>query len=531
MTPGYDDLVNSAPTGPSGAHPDWEHAKPRILGDILDSGSPRSPRRWVAGLAAAAVLTAAVAVGTQFVGGRDAVPAASPSSTVTAVDEPASAAFVGAHVTLIGDPDSIGICTGLVYSVSPPVCAVDPLPVSGIDWADIAWREEERDVVWADATVTGHREDGTFVVHRAYERDDPAAPKPVPGSVPEIDWTTAPPGSSTIEDLTAANEAAKGVDGFVGMGLVGGYLETTLLEVTHEGRAAVETAVGEDLAPWLVFVPFFWPVADETAPASPSPAPVTSASPSPSPSPSASETPTPPAPNTATALLIDLDGQPAICAGTGTFMRPPDCADIIPLSGLTWDDVEWRDVKGDAVWAELTRLEGSDDGTTFHVTHAEPATGLEVEPPDADFSQLCTTPTQGQGTAEGPDAVFAIAARLPGYVGLWGSSDQSVINLAFTEGVEEAAAALAKEASGQFCVGLVDGVTRAESMDIMKALEGVGREAKVHGTGHYFDRNGSWIQVRLVRADAETVALIEQAVGEAAMPHLRYVPVIAATEG
>lgn len=269
--------------------------------------------------------------------------------------------------------------------------------------------------------------------------------------------------------------------------------------------------------------------ADSTA----SPSPMAPAEPSPSaesPSPPSSESPPASEPSMiASGVLFDLDGAPALCAGMILESYPPQCGGaLVPLAGLAWEDVPTRRQEGERVWSEMTVLVGEDDGTTFRVARAyaadDPAaptpSGAGVALPQ-DFSPLCEEPVVGSGPAAGPEGLAAAASALPGYVGLWISPDQTTLNVAFTEGADEASALLAPTVGAAFCAGTVEGITAADAAAATTALGEIVETAGILGYGHSFDRTGSWLEVSVVRETPEVMSTINEAIGPDAARHLR----------
>lgn len=318
---GFDDLTASAPTTPDGAHPGWRSNRARVLDDILAEQPQRGGRRWIAGLAAAAILVAAVAVGIQLSRPDQVAIPADPTTSA-----PAGPQLVGAAGTLLGAGEEIGLCRGAVMESYPPQC--ETIPIEGLTWADVPWADEANGVSWGEATIVG------------------------------------------------------------------------------------------------------------------------------------------------------------------TF-----------------------------------------DGTTFHVTDAYAEGEAGTPSPLNEHAPLCETPTDGTGDQAGAAGLEAIAKRYPGYVGLWVSPDQATFNLAFTDGGEEAAVALAAEGSEPFCVGRVDGITAAEAAAAMPALGEMMQSAGITYYGHTFGTPGSRLDVGVIRESPEVRRAIESAIGPTAAEHLRIVALIHPTEG
>lgn len=515
---GYDDLAKIRPTAPGA--PDWPRTKQHLLNDILGrrTRDGHSPMRWLAVAAAAAVLIGAVVIGSQTGRGPQvAIPADASASTSPVIPAVPTTGILGADVTLMGNGDAIGICTGGVLTSLPPGCSQEPLPVSGLTWADVGWREDSGSFRWADATVVGRFDGPVFDVQAVFPADDPAAPRPASNLWPDPAAVSVPPDGPTIEDLLRLDARRVEVDGWLSTGLMDrGVIHVTLLVDDPATREAVTQAAGDEFAEWLVFgQPFFWPVKD-SGPARPS-TPLGGTAPADEPS------------MIASGVLFDLDGSPALCAGMILESYPPQCGGTLaPLAGLAWEDVPTRRQEGERVWSEMTVLVGEDDGATFHVARAYAADDPSAPSPSGagvaiphDFSPLCEEPVVGSGTAAGPEGLAAAASALPGYVGLWISPDQTTLNVAFTDGADEASELLAPTVGATFCAGAVAGITAADAAAATTALGEIIETAGIQGYGHSFDRTGSWLEVSVVRETPEVMSTINEAIGPDAARHLR----------
>lgn len=234
----------------------------------------------------------------------------------------------------------------------------------------------------------------------------------------------------------------------------------------------------------------------------------------------------------ASGVLFDRDGTPALCAGVILESLPPQCGgDLVPLSGLGWEEVTWYQKQGDSTWAGAV-LVGTDDGTTFHVQDAfeigDPAAPHPSRPSSEPhrFDPLCETPTVGTGSGGGPDAMEDAARALPGYAGLWMSPDQVTVNLAFVSGADEAREALTDAVAGPFCVGQIEGLTQTEASAALDAIRALPTEVGIQGYGSSLGNAGSGIQADLVRVTPEIRASIVAAVGEKAAEFLTLWPTI-----
>lgn len=444
---GFDDLTASAPTTPDGADPGWRSNRARVLDDILAEQPQLGRRRWIAGLAAAAILVAAVAVGIQMSRPDQVAIPADPTTSA-----PAGPQLVGAAGTLLGAGEEIGLCRGALMESYPPQC--ETIPIEGLTWADVPWADGASGVSWGEATIVGTFDGTTFHASQVFAPDDPGAPSPEPGADP--DGLTWPVPADSIPTAAPSDDAS----------------------TDPPTTAAAEPTM------------------------------------------------------TATGMLVDVDGSPALCAATVVYTNPPGCGGpTVPLTGLTWDDVAWRTTVGEQAWADGAVLIGRDDGTTFHVTDAYAEGEAGTPSPLNEHAPLCETPTDGTGDQAGAAGLEAIAKRYPGYVGLWVSPDQATFNLAFTDGGEEAAAALAAEGSEPFCVGRVDGITAAEAAAAMPALGEMMQSAGITYYGHTFGTPGSRLDVGVIRETPEVRRALESAIGPAAAEHLRIVALIHPTEG
>ena len=137
-------------------------------------------------------------------------------------------------------------------------------------------------------------------------------------------------------------------------------------------------------------------------------------------------------------------------------------------------------------------LTGTFDGTTFAVTEAIPAALYDAisEAPDPQFGTPCPPPADGWGadldaattTQESMDATLTAASALPGYAGAWldqssvegaeGQNDPTkvVLNVAVTEDVEGADAALRETWGGALCVSEAT-YTESELNDVAMELQ------------------------------------------------------------
>lgn len=212
-----DDLSKLTPTDPSTVDPDWTDKRQDILDGVLADTSRRRRGigRWIAGVAAAALVAVAVGgVVQQFRPAPYALPA-SPTPPTSAAN---GGQVLAARDMLIDTGTGMSLCNGSVLESYPPQCPF-PTPVRGISWDDVPWAETASGITFTDAIIVGTFDGDLFNSTQVFRDDDPAAPQP-PESGPRPDLPTlcdAPvrgAGSLSTTVLIATAEALPGYQAF-----------------------------------------------------------------------------------------------------------------------------------------------------------------------------------------------------------------------------------------------------------------------------------------------------------------------------
>ena len=220
-----DDLSRLTPTDPSNVDPNWSTKRDSILDDALAdaSRSNRSIGRWVAGVAAIAVIIVGAGVVVGQLGSEPSAIPASPSASVSPIPLGQYDQLVAARDTLIDTGNGMTLCNGSVLESRPPGCPF-PTPVTGITWNDVPWaetadgissHETPGSITFADAIIVGTFDGDAFVATQVFREDDPAAPQP-PGTITDeelptlCDAPTRGTGPDSVEDLIVAAENLPG---------------------------------------------------------------------------------------------------------------------------------------------------------------------------------------------------------------------------------------------------------------------------------------------------------------------------------
>ena len=168
-------------------------------------------------------------------------------------------------------------------------------------------------------------------------------------------------------------------------------------------------------------------------------------------------------------VLDDADGGPEFCLGFVNESLPPQCEGI-PLSGWSWAEVEAEESAASTTWGDY-HLVGSYDGETFAVQEAGPPKDDESTGADP-IGTPCEEPpggwtVSGPGRASDQDIVAAQQAVSPDpeFAGLWvdyydepagGPTEEDpgkiILNVAFTDNVEQHERELREEWGGPLCV-------------------------------------------------------------------------------
>ncbi len=176
----------------------------------------------------------------------------------------------------------------------------------------------------------------------------------------------------------------------------------------------------------------------------------------------------------ARGTLIDAGDGITLCTGGVEVSRPPRCDDSIPVSGITWDDLDWVSSFDGTSWAEVV-LVGTFDQTTFaatdvYVPHTSEVPPRPIEPDPPQFEPLCSDPVQGYGTGSSRDELYSILEDLPGFQIEWPSADDDFTNIAVTGDVTRAREIIEVSWSAPFCVGALSGPTHAAMEAATEAL-------------------------------------------------------------
>lgn len=228
----------------------------------------------------------------------------------------------------------------------------------------------------------------------------------------------------------------------------------------------------------------------------------------------------------ASGTLFDRAGSPWLCVGLIFTSNPPGCArELIPLAGISWDDIPWAERSGQVIWADAW-LQGTFDGTTLavdSVTETAP-----TSPPSASprFGQACESPIQGTGTGTDHETLANLANKLPGYMGLWFSPDQQSLNVAVQRDAEAAATTLTAQFGGRFCVVQLAGPSAADVEAASARLETSAKNLGLLTWGGSISRSGAWMEVGMVYPTPDSVAKVRDLIGPAAASSLRVVGAI-----
>ncbi|MDO5736370.1 MAG: hypothetical protein Q4P15_07835 [Propionibacteriaceae bacterium] len=209
-----DDLSKLTPTDPSGVVPDWTERRRHILDGVLATDTPRQPHvwRWVAGVAAAALIVVAIGgLGQQLRPDQVATPA-SPAPTDPSARHDGPVALEG---TLLEADGEMGLCYGQLVvdrlvptSTESPVCGGGFIPVSGL-----AMPASNRRY----GVLVGTFDGTTFHATRLYgpdEDDRPMSPlSTMPPDPPDVCEEKTGTGTADEEDLPAAVAALPGFQG------------------------------------------------------------------------------------------------------------------------------------------------------------------------------------------------------------------------------------------------------------------------------------------------------------------------------
>ena len=174
-----------------------------LRSELVATAAPRRshPWRWVAGVAAAVLVAAAVGGIVQQLRPEQYATPASPTPTAAGPE------LLAARSLLLGEGDEVGVCLGIVAESRPPQCRT--IPVTGITWDDVPWAETASGVTWGDAIVVGTYDGTTFAATQVFSDDDPNAPR-IPGAIGDqplptlCDAPTTGTGSSSTDALVAA---------------------------------------------------------------------------------------------------------------------------------------------------------------------------------------------------------------------------------------------------------------------------------------------------------------------------------------
>lgn len=587
-----DDLSKLTPTDPSSVDPQWHSKRASILADVLVAKAPRhsSALRWVAGVAAAALVIVAVGGITQQLRREPWATPASPTPTTGT----ARTDLVAAQSRVIFKGGGAILCrASLIPSPYPLGC--DAIPVQGLSPQEVPWTEQADGAAWADVIVTGTFDGTTLHAVDVYRTDDDTAPRrdsslgiggnydgmgqlcqdPVMGHGPgdrplgEVErelttyqgsWGRDPYNVAVTGDVESArNTLVEYVEGefcvaaLPGPSAANGHaaearaqtvsgvewadysaldhgasLQVTILVDDAEVRAALETAVGQEVWPSTDVASFFYPA--------------TLAEPSPTANP-ASPTATPPYahgdPVEITGWITVTDGVMGLCYGGGSMgvgmgrdpieFTPPECVDsFLPVTGIPMP--EFTNLYGTVVGTfdgsvlDATRWYGGNWRTPGSFVPDEYSSHSYSEPPQT--VDICDyQPGRGSLTGErvspsDPSALDARARALPGYQGWWteydensedqGPSGPPVVGyrVAVTHGAEAAQETLLENSAFPLCVGTVPGPDEATLVAAMERVDDI-LFPHVEGKATLFDGEGSGVVVDETGARLEIVILAE----------------------
>ena len=576
-----DDLSKLTPHDPSAVDPDWTDKRQRILDGVLATDAPRRPRRWrwVAGVAAAALVAVGVGGLVQQLRPEPWATPASPTATVELSD------LVAAQSLLVFGEDGAKLCHGAVEFPPPPKC--EGIPVEGLSQEDVPWAERRGGggVAWAYVTVTGTFDGTTMTVVEVYEEGDPEAPQPAWAIDDELDrfrdlctdpttgqgagdrpleevvmelpgyqgsWpngktnnvavtrdveaarktltekvkddfcvgTIPGPSAADGEAMAQSVSAVPGVDAaHFAYDVRGAVILVELLTDDEEVKSEIESLVGPDMWPSVVIRPFFYPVRGSALP-EPSGSPSLS-------NPSAAHD----SPVALEGALLEVDGDIGLCYGGGMLITEhyppgePMCGGgFVPVSGLAMPKPNER----------YGILVGTFDGTTFHAIRLygpgeedRPRSPLQTMPPEP--PDVCEEQT-GTGTSA-EEELNSAAAALPGYQGLWLTSDMSASHyrVAVTHGVDEAQAALLEKFDVLLCVATVPGPDEATLRAAEEAVMALwprkpGELEPYVSTDAWAGPTGMSLRVTVLNDTDEIRSKVMEAVGPEVAPYTQVIP-------
>ena len=208
-----DDFSSLAPTDPTPLAPEWRATRQEILDGLLTEETPRRSHawRWVAGVAAAALVVVAVGGAVQQLRPEPYTLPASPAPTDGIAPEDQ---VLAARDTLLDTGTGMTLCTGFLLESLPPQCPAT-IPVTGITWEEVPWAETAAGVTFADVVIVGTFDGEKFAATQILRQGDPAAPQ-APGNHGHEDLPTlcdAPirgAGPYSVEALASAAESLPG---------------------------------------------------------------------------------------------------------------------------------------------------------------------------------------------------------------------------------------------------------------------------------------------------------------------------------
>lgn len=161
-----------------------------------------------------------------------------------------------------------------------------------------------------------------------------------------------------------------------------------------------------------------------------------------------------------TGLVLGGRRQAELCLGGVAKSLPPKCEGI-PLDGWDWTAVSGEERQGRTRWGTYT-VTGEYDGSRFRVTAVTDSPVEPTTPPEdpESYQTTCRTPSSGwtiDPERAGPaaiEAVYAEAARLPGYTFAWQDEVDGVpvINVAVAGDPAAAETRLREVYGGPLCV-------------------------------------------------------------------------------
>lgn len=247
----------------------------------------------------------------------------------------------------------------------------------------------------------------------------------------------------------------------------------------------------------------------------------------------------PPSPSTDTTLFkttgtfFETPTQPLhLCVGMILTSYPPQCGGRqLPVDGIAWPDIPDAEHVGDVRFSGDVDVQGTWDGSTFHVTSAKPATIPEPEPHS--FGQACDTPVGVPiTTPEQLASTEGVAGALPGVQMIWLSyltepdfekenMGEAVLNVLITGDAAEAERTIRGQVDTAVCVAHVEGPDETAVSAAQQRLHtALGQE--VLGSGITVRDARTVLEVTFLFDTPELRARADEALGPDVAPLARY---------